>query len=150
MKGDPFHAGEQNLVNDWAEMIIPDTAKGLAVYDHPFFEKYPAVTRNEYGKGTLTYEGTVLSDTLQQKVLLEVLKEAGLLSSDQSLPAPVRVKHGKSKSGKTLHFYLNYSSAAQTFGYAYGAGQELLTQGAVAHEQKLTLKPWDVAIVEEK
>jgi beta-galactosidase len=150
LKSDPFHAGEQNQVSAWAEMIIPDTAKGLAVYDQPFFEKYTAITRNEYGKGTLTYEGTVLSDTLQQKVLMDVLKEAGLLSTDQSLPAPVRVKHGKNKNGRTLHFYLNYSSEPQTFGYRYSAGEELLTQSSVSHDQKLTLKPWDVAIVEEK
>ncbi len=37
LKGDPLHAGAENKVSDWAEMIIPDTAKGVAYYDHPFF-----------------------------------------------------------------------------------------------------------------
>jgi beta-galactosidase len=54
LKGDPFGAADQNIVNSWAEFILPETAKGLAYYDHPFFGKYPAITRNAFGKGTLT------------------------------------------------------------------------------------------------
>ena len=69
---------------------------------------------------------------------------------DQSLPPTVRVKHGTNRQGKTLHYYLNYSSEMQKFAYAYGAGQNLLAQQAVAPGQTLTLGPWDVAIIEEK
>lgn len=119
LKGDPFQAGADNRVSDWAEMLIPDSAKALAYYDHPFFGKYPAMTRNTFGKGTLTYEGTVLSDKLQQIVLLDVLKKAGLTGPDQDLPAAVRVKHGTNRPGKTLHYYLNYSNDPQTFSYTY-------------------------------
>jgi beta-galactosidase len=150
LKGDPFHAGSENKVSDWAEMLVPDTAKALAYYDHSFFGKYPAITRNSFGKGALTYEGTVLSDKLQQSVLLDVLKQAGLTGSDQDLPASVRAKHGSNRSGKTLHYYLNYSNDPQTFSYAYGPGKDLLAQAAVDRGQRLTLKPWDAAIVEEK
>ena len=150
LKGDPFGAGEDNKVSEWAEMITLDSAKALASYDHPFFGRFPAVTRNEFGKGSLTYEGTVLSDKLQQAVLMGVLKEAGLWGSDQALPATVRVKHGTNRNGKTLHFYLNYSSAPQTFPFAYGAGTELLSQKAVGSGQQMSLQPWDAAIVEEK
>ena len=150
LKGDPFHVGANNQVSEWAEMLIPDTAQPLAYYDHPFFGKYPAITRNHFGKGTLTYEGTVLSDALQEKVLAEVLQAAGLAGPDQSLPPPVRVKHGVNRSGKVLHYYLNYSSNSQTFTYPYASGSDLLTQTAIAHSQQLTLKPWDLAIIEEK
>jgi beta-galactosidase len=149
LKSDPFRAGSDNKVSEWAEMLIPDTAQALAYYDHPFLGNYPAITRNVYGKGTLTYEGTVLSDKLQEQVLLGVLQQAGLTGSDQSLPASVRVKHGQNRNGKTLHYFLNYSSAAQNFTYAYGAGADLLTKTAVARGQKIILKPWDAAIVEE-
>ncbi len=131
-------------------MLILDTAKAVAYYDHPFFGKYPAITRNQYRQRHLTYEGTVLSDKLQQIVLLLVLKEAGLVGADSDAPGSVRVKHGKNRNGNTLHFYLNYSSAPQTVNYGYGAGTDLLSQGAVSHDEKLTLKPWDAAIVEEK
>jgi len=150
LRDDPFHAGADNTVSEWAEMLIPDTTKPLAYYDHPFFGKYPAITRNLFGKGTLTYEGTVLSDKLQQSVLLDVLKLAGLTGPDQDLPAAIRVKHGSNRSGKTLHYYLNYSNDAQTFSYTYRSGMDLLSQAAVVQGQQIALKPWDAAIVEEK
>lgn len=150
LKDDPFHAGADNRVSEWAEMLVPDNAKGLAYYDHPFFGKYPAITQNAFGKGTLTYEGTVLSDKLQSDVLLAVLQKAGLTGPDQNLPAPVHVKHGVGRKGKILHYYLNYSSDSQTFSYEYGPGFEILQQIAVSHDQSVTLKPWDAAIIEEK
>jgi beta-galactosidase len=150
LKDDPFHAGGENKVSEWAEMILLDTAKALAYYDQPFFEKYPAITRNSLGKGTLTYEGTVLSDVLQDRVMASVLQLAGLTGSDQALPANVRVKHGMNRRGKSLHYFLNYSSDSQAFAYSYGAGTDLLTQSPVAQGQSIKLKPWDAAIVEEK
>jgi beta-galactosidase len=87
---------------------------------------------------------------LQKAVLLGVLKDAGLTDSDQTLPAAVHVKHGQNRSGKTLHFYLNYSNSPQTISYAYAIGINLLSQSAVGHDQSIVLQPWDAAIVEEK
>jgi beta-galactosidase len=150
LKDDPFQAGTENKVSTWAEMILPDTAKALAYYDHPFFGKFPAITKNVFGKGSLTYEGTVLSEKLQKTVLLSVLKEAGVTSPDQDLPASVHVRHAQNRQGKTLHFYLNYSSLPQTVSYSYASGANLLSQSAVTHGQSLNLRPWDLAIVEEK
>ena len=150
LKGDPFEVGADNKVSDWAEMIIPDTAKPLAYYDHPFFGKYPAITQNTFGKGSLTYEGTVLSQPLQRALVAQVLKEAGLTSHDQDLPAPVRVKHARSHTGKTLHFYLNYSGQPQNASYPYAPGVELISQTNLDHDAKLTIEPWGLVIVEEK
>src|SRR5919109_2126872 len=150
LKGDPFGVGADNKVSDWAEMLLLDTAQPLAYYDHPFFGKYPAITRNKYGKGSLTYEGTVLSDRLQQKVVLGVLQVAGLTGPDQALPLPVRAKHGVNRNGKTIHFYLNYSGEPQTFDYPYGDGSDLLRQAALTRNQRVTVQPWDLVIVEEK
>src|SRR4029077_2629908 len=131
-KGDPFQAGDKNRVSSWAEFLVPDTAESLAFYDHPFFGKFPAITRNRYGQGTLTYEGTVLSDELQKKVLLDVLKRASLTGPDQGTPASVRVKHGIGNSGKKIHYYLNYSGQTQTLNYPYADAEDILTHKAVA------------------
>jgi beta-galactosidase len=150
LKGDPFKAGADNRVSEWVEMLILEGAQALAYYDHPFFGKYPSITRNHFGKGTLTYEGTVLSDKLQDKVLLDVLQMAGFTGPDQQLPAPVHVKHGTNRSGKIVHYFMNYSGAPQTFAYAYRAGEDLLAQSGVATSQRITLKPWDLIIIEEK
>jgi len=150
LKDDPFKVGADNKVSDWAEMLILEGAQALAYYDHPFFGKYPAITRNRFGNGTLTYEGTVLSDALQAKVLLDEVKLAGLAGPDQELPAPVRVKHGTNSKGRVIHYYMNYSSDAQTFRYPYKQGEDLLTSTAVAPSQSVELKPWDLVIIEER
>jgi beta-galactosidase len=73
-----------------------------------------------------------------------------LTGPDQSLPATVRVKHGQKRRGKTLHYYLNYSIDSETFDDPYAASTELLTPNGLEHGQKITLKPWDAAIVKEK
>ena len=150
LKDDPLKAGADNKVSEWADMLILEGARALAYYDHPFFEKYPAITRNHFGSGTLTYEGTALSDTLQTKMLLDVLQMAGLTGPDQELPRSVRVKHGTNRNGKVIHYYLNYSSGPQTFKYKYKSGKDLLTDLAVPSFQLVTLKPWDLVIIEEK
>jgi beta-galactosidase len=150
LKDDPFHAGAENKVSYWAEFLMPDHAKALAYYDHPFFGQWPAITENQFGSGSLTYEGTYVTDTLQKSILLEVLKEAGLTGADQWLPGVVRVKHGVNGMGKKVHYYLNYSSDGQAVAYSYGAGTDLTSGAAVAAGRNIQLKAWDLAIIEEK
>ncbi len=149
LKGDPFGAGNGNHVSDWAEFLILDHATALAYYDHPFFGQWPAITRNLFGHGDLTYEGTLLSDELQKNVVLNELKLCGLTSADQDLPDPVRVKHGINKYKRKIHYLFNYSSAAQTFSYRYGRAQDLLTGKTLGVGQAMTLSPWGVVIAEE-
>jgi beta-galactosidase len=149
LKGDPFGVGDKNNVSVWAEFIIPETAKPLAYYDHPFFGKYPAITRNQFGTGTFTYEGTHLSRELRRAILLDVLKQAGLTGPDQNLPAPVKVKHGRSGKGKDLHFYLNYSGAEQSFSYPHGGGRDILTGQTAGRNATLRLGPWQAAVIAE-
>jgi len=148
LKDDPLHSGEDNKVMYWAEFLKLEHAKPLAFYDHPFFGRWPAITRNEFGKGTLTYEGTFLSDGLQQKMVLDVLKDANLLDTAQALPPKVREKSGVNGAGKTLHYFLNYSSDHQTFTYNQKAGTDLLTGKKISPSQSVDLAPWDLAIVE--
>ncbi len=149
LQDDPYKAGPDNRVSVWAEMLIPEGASVLARYDHHFFGQYPALTRNKFGSGTLTYEGTVLSDELQKKVLLEVAGIAGLTGPDQQLPKSVRVRHGSNRDGKKLHYYFNYSREPQNFRYSYLAGTDLLTKRKVQSSDVVTLSPWDLVIVEE-
>jgi beta-galactosidase len=150
LKADPYRVGDKdNKVSIWADFIVPETATALAYYEHPFFGKYPAITRNKYGKGTVTYQGTVLSDKLQEKVILEILNLAGLTGPDQQLPLAIRVKNGISNTGKNLHYYLNYSGEEQNFTYPCKAGVDILTNKSIEKSQTVSLKGWDLVIVEE-
>jgi beta-galactosidase len=150
LKDDPYHAGADNKVSYWAEFLMSEHAKPVAYYDHPFFGKWPAITENEYGKGTLLYEGTYLSDALQRSVLRDVLTKAGLTGPDQEVPAKVHMQHGVNRMGKKVHYYLNYSADEQRVRYAFGTGANLLDGKAVDNGSTLTLGPWDLAIVEEQ
>jgi beta-galactosidase len=149
LKGDPFHVGDENKAQYWAEFLMPEHAHALAFYDHPFFGKWPAITENEYGSGRLLYEGTYLSDALQTAILKSELDKAGLTGTDQQLPAHVHVQHGVNRLGKRVHYYFNYSSESVTVPYSYGVGTSLVDGKPIANAQQLTLAPWDLCIVEE-
>jgi beta-galactosidase len=149
LKGDPFHVGADNKVMYWAEFLKAEHAKALAYYDHPFFGRWPAITENNFGSGTLVYEGTYLSDGLQTSILRRSLDEAGV-AVEKSLPAAVHAVNGVDRIGRTLHYYFNYSGSPATFTYSHAAGADLLTGRHVAASQQITLQPWDLAIVEEK
>jgi beta-galactosidase len=150
LKDDPLHAGADNKVYYWAEFLMPEHAKAIAYYDHPFFGKWPAITENDFGAGTLLYEGTYLSDTLQSAVLKGELQRIGLASSDLQLPPAVHVQHGVNRMGKRIHYYFNYSGAEVRPSYSYAPGTELIHGNEVSHGAELTLAPWDLAIIEEK
>ena len=150
LKDDPFHARTANKVSYWAEFLTLEHTKALAYYDHPFFGKWPAITENQFGAGTLIYEGTYLSSALQTAVLKQALEEAGLAGPEQEQPAEVHVTGGVNRMGKHLHYYFNYSGAEVKAKYAYGAGTNLLDSKPVGKNDALALAPWDVAIIEEK
>ena len=141
--------GEANRVSTWVEFLLPTTAGALAWYDHPFFGKYPAITRNHYGKGTVTYEGTMLSDQIQERVVRQILRAAGLEGPDQQLPAPVRTQQGINAQGRTLRYLMNFSGTPQTFDYPYAGGTDILTGRPVAKAHSVVMPPWDLVIVKE-
>jgi beta-galactosidase len=149
LKGDPFGAGADNKVTTWAEFILPDTARTLASYDHPFFGRFPAITRNTVGKGSVTYEGTILSDGLQEKVVADVLKVAGV-DVEAGIPSRVRLREVVGRDGKTIRFYFNFSGVAQSFAYSHQPGTDLLSGNRVAGGgQQITLQPWDLVAIRE-
>ncbi len=149
LEPDPYGVGDQNKGAVWEEFIIPDTAQVIASFQDHYWH-FPAITRNQYGRGTLTYEGTFLTDALQREIIRDVAKTAGLTGPDQSVPQPVKVRHGRNAQGKLLHYYLNFSGEQQLFPYPYRNGNDLLNNRRVGSKDTITLKPWDLAIVAEE
>ena len=149
LTSDPYGVGQQNQGSVWEEFLVPDTAEVVASFDDSHWH-FPAITRNKYGSGTLTYEGTFLTDPLQREIIREVLKRARLTGPDQSLPGVVKVRHGRNAQGKMLHYYLNFSDAEQSVSYPYREGADVLSNAAVRPGQTLKLRPWDLAIVVEQ
>ncbi len=149
LKGDPFKAGEGNRVSVWAEFLKPETCQPLAFYDHPVFGTYPAITRNEFGRGILTYEGTYLTDALQEKLVAAALAEAGIMPADGPLPPGVRAKHAVLADGAAVHAYFNFSDRPKELTYRHTAGRELVTGAKMASSGRVVLGPWDLALIRE-
>jgi beta-galactosidase len=147
---DPFKVGkENNTAKNWIEFIVPETAKPLALYDDPFFNKYPAITENRYGKGSLTYEGSLVSDEIQSEIISAKAQEIGLLEKENQITYPIVLRTGTNDLGKTIRYYLNYSDKDQSVTYKYARGTNLFTGASLKKGDIVSLKPWDVAIVEE-
>ncbi|MCG6188622.1 beta-galactosidase [Maribellus maritimus] len=150
LKDDPFKVGNtENKVNTWAEYIIPETAQPLAFYKHWFFENFPAITINNFGEGTLLYEGCMVSDSIQEKILMDAVKRSGIRTPDQDSHWPLITKSGTNNDGKTTRYYYNYSSQPATFLYPYKGGVELISGKKVGGQEELTINPWDLLIIEE-
>lgn len=151
LKGDPFNVGvSNNVVNTWCEYLIPETAKALAYYDHKYFGEYPAITLNQFGSGSLLYEGCMVSDAIQEKIVLNSLEKAGIKTADQDLHWPLITKWGTNDGGKTIRYYYNYSSAPRNFEYQHRAGTELIQNESISSGQNLVILPWDILVIEEE
>ncbi len=150
LKNDPYKTGKENSrVKTWMELVIPVTAKVLAYYDHPVWGKYAAITENKYGKGLATYIGCMTGNAVMEKILEDAVKKAGLLGLDQKIAFPLIAKSGVNQTGKTVHYYLNYSAVPQSLKYPYSDGKELLSDKIIIKNSFLKAEPWGVIIIEE-
>ena len=150
LRDDPFKVGDlKNRAKDWAEFIIPETAKQIAVYEDPFFGRYPAITENKFGKGSFIYEGSLLTDEIQSKIVSDKASEIGLIDKDTHLSYPLVMKYGTNDLGKTIRYFLNYSGTEKSFSYFFDRGTDLLTGKTLKKGDNITLKPWDILILEE-
>ena len=135
-------------MSQWAEFLQPTTAKTLATYDHPFFGRWPAITKNQFGKGTLTYEGTALSEQLQQAIVQLTLRDSGIPFDPEASRSAIRVKSGSNASGRSITYLLNYSSAPADVKYAGNPAHDLLTGRPLSPGQVLSIQAWDLVIAE--
>jgi beta-galactosidase len=136
-----------NHISQWYEFLIPETAKPLAYANHPFYGKWPVITENSYGKGKLFYIGAYPSQELMGKIILQAANEAGLTTKENNYRFPVIFRSGINQSGKHIHYLFNYSGENQTVINPYPNSKELLS--AKKTGDKITLKAWDLLILEE-
>ncbi len=150
LKDDPFKVGqEKNIASTWVEFLVPGTAKPLASYDDPFFGRYPAITENRYGKGSLIYEGCVVSDEIQSVIVMNKATEIKLIDPQTHITYPLVIRQGTNDQGKTIRYFLNYSGTEMVVTYNFNKGTNLLTNTPLKRGEAVSLKPWDVAIIEE-
>lgn len=134
---------------EWMDMVVCDTATPVAHYCHPAWNRYTAVAKNQYGKGSTLYFATMFGEKLLDSILKNYLTETGYaFLSDNAPTFPVVVKHGINDFGRELFYYFNYSDKPQTLQHLGGNGMELLKEQSVKQGETLTLAAWDLSIVE--
>lgn len=64
--------------NNWADLLVPkENTETLATYDNQFYKGTPAVVKQRFGKGTVTYIGVDTDDSkLEKDVLRKVFADA--------------------------------------------------------------------------
>ena len=150
LKGDPFQVGTtNNKIQTWMELITPTTANVLAYYDHPYWGKYAAITENKFGKGLATYIGCVTSNPVTEKLIADVVKKAGITGPDQLLTFPLITKSGINQTGKSVHYYFNYSADSKSFQYPYKSSTNLLNKKVIHTKENIVLNGWECIILEE-
>lgn len=142
-------AGED--AKHWMDMVICDTAKPLFSYEHPAWNRYCAVAKNQYGNGSTLYFATMFDDTLLEKILVDYFKELPITGKEltsQSPVFPVILKRGQNEYGKDICYYFNYSDSEQTVTHRNKTGINLLSNAPVTSGEVLRIPAWDLIIVE--
>ena len=138
-----------NTVNTWMEFLQLTTAQPLATVDHQFFGQWPCITENAYGKGHLTYIGTVPSDDILCRLIARAADRKGISTVERQYQYPIIVRSGTNGKGSKLHYFFNYSYETKSVTYPYAKGVSLLDDQKLSQGSTFTIEPWGVVIAEE-
>jgi beta-galactosidase len=84
-----------------------------------------------------------------EKVIRLAAEKAGMITDKNEYQFPVIFRSGKNNSGKQIHYVFNYSAQDKEIHYPFSSGKELISGKNISSGQTVSLKPWDVIIVEE-
>lgn len=133
-------------VKYWAELITPTTGKPLAMYNHPYWGKYAAITENKFGSGNVFYAGTYLNESTIMELYKYILHKVNLWTDRQEQIFPIINKQLVTKSNGSLDFYFNYSNKQQKVTFNSANGIELKTNEKISKGNKFYLEPWTVKV----
>ena len=128
----------------WSDIIQLKSAQAMANFEQDFYAGSPAVTRNQFGKGTAFYAGTMLDPRGMDWLLEQACQAAGIKPIIPTLPVGVEAMR-RTKGGQTWLFILNHSSEEVEIPLDR-PGYEVLTSTSL--EKSLHLGPVDVAIIQ--
>ncbi|MEU6714372.1 beta-galactosidase [Nonomuraea sp. NPDC046802] len=136
--------GTRDVARHWADALEPEGAEPLASYDHHHFGRWPAITRNRVGEGSVTYVGTLPGRELTAELFRRIAPERDrLVTAD----APqVTVHSAVNGRGERLWFAHNWSDRESTVTLAAPA-TEVTGSREPLPPGPLRLAPFDVRVV---
>lgn len=138
-----FADGTQALCGLLCDVIHLEGAVSLADYTSNFYASSPAVTKNNFGKGTVFYIGTQLEQNGLKKVLDQVITTSGvkpIIDTETKLEIVCR-----SAEDKDYYFILNLTSETLTLPLIFAGNTDILTGNTLT--QQTIFAPYDVALL---
>ena len=136
-----------------AELITIDSATELYPYEHRYWDRYSAVTCNEYGKGKAYYIGAYPDKEVLKKVLNQALAE---IRKKQNVPIstgfPIITRSGVNELGEELTYVFNYSlSDADIFieGDNETGYKDIISGKSYVKGDKIKIEDWDLVVLKK-
>jgi len=130
----------------WADGLVLEGATALAGYGHPHFGRWPAITTHRWGRGRLTWVGTLPDDATIRALAAWAVPRPANAPWAPGLPPSVAVSGAVRRDGSHLSFLTNWSAGPVTVA-APSAVHDLLSGAAVASGDPIELDAWDVRLV---
>ena len=130
----------------WIDGLQVQGADVLASYEHPHFGRWPAITTTVYGRGRITYVGTVPDTHLARALFDWLVPPSG---GWRATPAGVTVTGATARDGRRLRFVHNWSWEPATVRLPVPVRDVLADRGHGGDEE-LTLGAWDVRVLVEE
>jgi beta-galactosidase len=140
--------GEPLAATAWADAVEVDSATVLASYDHPHLGRWPAITTNTYGRGRVTYVGTLPDPALARALGRWLLAQTPAGSAaDWGHRAPsVTVTTATNAAAQRLCFVSNWSW--DPVALTVPADLRCVTSGdRLRAGDRITLGAWDVRVL---
>jgi beta-galactosidase len=132
----------------WADGLVLEGATVLATYEHPHLKRWPAITTNRFGRGRLTYVGTLPDAALAQSLAGWIASTSLAPDPWRSMGAGVTSSGARSRDGRRLHFVANWSWDPLSLA-APATVTDVLSDERIAHGTPLAMGPWDVRVLVE-
>ncbi|WP_079506552.1 beta-galactosidase [Mesobacillus jeotgali] len=104
--------GNRSEMSVWRDLITPKTAKVLYRYDGEFYKSSAAVTKNDFGKGTVYYIGGGVGNDVLNVIAADILEKHDIWNLETSEELEV---YRRILDGKEYFFVMNHSSEEVAF-----------------------------------
>jgi beta-galactosidase len=128
----------------WSDVIHLKSAQSIATYEQEYYAGSPVVTRNQFGKGTAFYVGTVPDQGGMDWLIEHFCKAADIKPLASNVPVGVELMR-RSDGARTWIFALNHLNEEVKIPIDQ-PGYEILSDTKL--DKSLHLGPMDVAIIQ--
>ncbi|MGL5258833.1 MAG: beta-galactosidase [Lachnospiraceae bacterium] len=134
-------------VTYFAELIKARGAKIEEHYQHPYWKKYAAITKNTYKKGVAYYIACYFSKDILKEILVEALEQKGIYLQKEQWP--IVKKCGYNLEGNMIEYVFNYSMNETNILCDMKQATELLTNKKYKFGETISIKDWGVLVLEK-